>query len=477
MIPSFAAKPALRGLVRPPAFAAAAPWVVALACVFGTGVAVGQTAQLALASAGSTAAAGLGVGQVSLLIGQARVVRGNGDVEPLRRGMAVFVGDRVETTSSGHVHLRFVDDAAVAVRPDSSLEIQAYRFDPQRPAGSEVRLQVEHGIARSISGRATEVDKNRFRLNTPVAAIGVRGTDFIVQATEAAMRASVAEGSIVVSAFGEGCRADGLGPCAGGASRQLSADMRHLMVELQRGEQVARLVPVASALVASGGSGGPEERSAAMRAAEAAARSAGMLAAEPYGRNDRAAAEVLVIAAGSVPDLNRRPDLDAQLQWGRYSISASLNDSVSLPFTIARLGRHEATGSADYTLFRANDPANPGRELRAGDGQVDFRLSRAQATYEGPGIVEAAKVDGGTLALDFGRRTFATALALSSASAGSAELRMAGDVRSDGTFAVRDLESREFVAGAVSLDGKEAGYLFERGAGAGLFRGKTLWGR
>ncbi|MBK9684459.1 MAG: FecR domain-containing protein [Betaproteobacteria bacterium] len=89
--------------------------------------------------------------------------------------MSVFVGDRVETSASGHVHLKFVDDAAVAVRPDSSLEIQAYRFDAQRPAGSEVRLQVEHGIARSISGRATEVDKNRFRLNTPVAAIGVRG--------------------------------------------------------------------------------------------------------------------------------------------------------------------------------------------------------------------------------------------------------------------------------------------------------------
>lgn len=54
---------------------------------------------------------------------------------------------------------------------------------------------------------------------------------------------------------------------------------------------------------------------------------------------------------------------------------------------------------------------------------------------------------------------------------------MAGDVRGDGTFSVRDLGSRQSVAGAVSLDGKEAGYLFERGLGSGLFRGKTLWGR
>lgn len=476
MIPSFAAQAARHPGVRPCARTASLSFALALTCLLLAGAARANPGQAAAAAGAATSAAGLSVGQVSLLIGQVRVVRKSGLVEALKRGMSVFVGDRVETSASGHVHLRFVDDAAVAVRPDSSLEIQAYHFDAQRPAGSEVRLQVEHGIARSISGRATEVDKNRFRLNTPVAAIGVRGTDFIVQASDAAMRASVAEGSIVVSALGGGCIAEGLGPCAGSQSRQLSADMRHLMVELQRGEQVARLVPVANVLVATGPSG-PEERLAAVRSAEAAARSAGQLAAEPYGRNDRAAAEVLVIAADSVPDLNRRPNLDSQLLWGRYSIGAAPNDDVSIPFSIARLGRHEAVGSAEYTLFRANDPGNPERVLRAGDGQVDFRLTRGQATYENAGAVEAAVISGGTLSLDFTRRTFATALALSAPSVGAAELRMAGDVRADGTFAVRDLDSRQYVAGAVSLDGKEAGYLFERGAGAGLFRGKTLWGR
>jgi hypothetical protein len=416
------------------------------------------------------------VGQVSLLIGQARVVRKDGQVEPLKRGMSVNVGDRVETSASGHVHLRFIDNAAVSVRPDSALEIQAYRFDSEQPASSEVRLQIDHGITRSISGRATEVDKNRFRMNTPVAAIGVRGTDFIVQATDARMRASVAEGAIVVSALGEGCSAAGLGPCAGAQSRQLSADMSHLMVEVQRGEQVARLVPVASATLATAATGA-EDRLEALRAAENAARNAGMLAAEPYGRNDAAAADLLVIAADSLPDLNRRPTLDGQLLWGRYTVGAAFNDDVSVPFAIARLNRHEAIGSEQFTLFRAGDPSNPSRELRAGEGRVDFRLSRAQATFETSGAVEAATVDGGTLSLDFTRRTFATGLALSSPSAGKAELRIAGDVRPDGTFSVRDLDSRQSVAGAVSLDGKEAGYLFERGIGAGLFLGKTLWGR
>ena len=75
-------------------------------------------------------------------------------VESLKRGMSVHVGDRVETSANGHVHLRFIDNAALSVRPDSVLEIQAYHFDANRPELSEVRLQVDQGVARSISGKS-----------------------------------------------------------------------------------------------------------------------------------------------------------------------------------------------------------------------------------------------------------------------------------------------------------------------------------
>ena len=35
----------------------------------------------------------------------------------------------------------------------------------------------------------------------------------------------------------------------------------------------------------------------------------------------------------------------------------------------------------------------------------------------------------------------------------------------------------ERVAGALTRDGKEAGYLFSKDVSAGTFRGVTLWGR
>ena len=52
------------------------------------------------------------------------------------------------------------------------------------------------------------------------------------------------------------------------------------MVELQRGDKIARLVPVAGHLAPLAGPGA-DERLAALRAADNASRSAGLQAAEP----------------------------------------------------------------------------------------------------------------------------------------------------------------------------------------------------
>ena len=434
---------------------------------------------LALAAL-QTRAAETSVGQVSLMIGEARVYHSDGSVEALRRGSSILVGDRIETTGNGHVHVRFIDNAAVSVRPDSILEVQSYQYDAARPQANEVRLRVEHGTGRSISGAATEHDKNRFRLNTPIAAIGVRGTDFIVQTDARGMRATVADGTIVVGALGSACSAATLGPCAGNDTRVLSAEMGRMMVEVRPGDHVARVVPANGSLTALA-SAGADERAAARANAESVIRTAGLLAAEPtvgsqvHG-NDRAAASVLAIAAVSVPDLASAPDQKGQLAWGRWTFASPGDDKIAVPFVVASLGRQITVADGTAGLFRANDPSNPDQQLRPStEARVDFRLSRAQATFDTDGRKEIASVDGGTLMLDFSHRTFATALALSSASAGKSEFRMAGDVRSDGTFAVRDLD--QHIAGAVSLDLKEAGYLFERATSGGMFRGKTLWGR
>jgi len=437
----------------------------------------------ALSAAGLAHASSEAVGQVSLLIGDAWVVHSDGSRQALKRGASIQVGDRIETSANGHVHVRFVDNGAVSVRPDSVLQVQAYRYAAQQPLLNEVRLKVEQGTSRSISGAATEADKNRFRLNTPIAAIGVRGTDFIVQTDKTGMRATVSDGAIVVGALGAGCLANALGPCGGKDARLLSSDMGRFMVEVKPGEQMARVVPAAGAALASAAFSA-EERVAARAAAESAARVAGILAARPRESDtaaslgvDTKALAALSAASVDLTPLNRfENSFESQMVWGRYSIAPNPDDKLSVPYAIAALNRHITVGDESVGLFRANDPSNPSGQLPASlNAKVDFRLTRAAVTFEGAGISEAATVHKAVLSLDFANRSFATVLDLSSSHGGKADFRMAGQVASDGTFAVQ--EGNQRIAGAVSLDAKEAGYQFQRGTTGGLFKGRTLWGR
>lgn len=429
------------------------------------------------------------VGTVTLLIGQARMVRADGSSPVLRQGAEVFVGDRVETGANGHVHLSFVDRGAVSVRPDSLLEVQSYRFDPARPDANEVRLRVERGTARSISGEALSGDKNRFRMNTPIAAIGVRGTDFIVQSSRDAVRVVVAEGAVSVAPWSAGCRAEALGPCASEGARQLSALDPGTMVEVRRGETTARLAPALSALrpVAqlNHRTGGAAD--AAVSGGEAAARAEALAAARPSldarsVTNDRSAADRLGIAALVAPATPDPQSLaGGQLVWGHWTSEKPAFTGIALPFEQASAQRHVTVGDDDGALFRAGprpstslvEPVR-GTYLSAVSGSFDLKLSSAQAIYRLGDQTEAAAVLGGALSLNFGERRFATALALSSPTGGLAELRAAGRIQPDGIFNVRDEEQR--VSGALTPDGKEAGYLFERVAGnGGVFSGRTLW--
>ena len=91
------------------------------------------------------------------------------------------------------------------MRPNSTLEVVEYLFDGDDPSKSAVKFNLQEGVARSISGEAAKAARDRFRLNTPVAAIGVRGTDFVVGADSSSTRALVNEGSIVISPFSASC--------------------------------------------------------------------------------------------------------------------------------------------------------------------------------------------------------------------------------------------------------------------------------
>ncbi|MDY6983320.1 MAG: FecR family protein, partial [Pseudomonadota bacterium] len=153
------------------------------------------------------------VGEVQMVIGKAWIEKSGGGRERVAVGTQVDVLDRIDTASNAHVHIRFVDNGLYSVRPQSTLEIQRYDYDPANPANSAVKLNLIEGVNRSISGEAAHNARHNYRMNTPVAAIGVRGTDFTVIASRDDVEARINEGAIIVAPFSNECLADAFGPC------------------------------------------------------------------------------------------------------------------------------------------------------------------------------------------------------------------------------------------------------------------------
>ena len=130
-----------------------------------------------LALAGG-AQASIDAGQVQFAIGDSRALGAAGTERALSKGDTVFEGETVITGKNAAVQLRMVDKAIIAVRPNSRLKIDLYRFDGKRNDDSErAVLHLIKGAIRSITGLIGHTNKQNYKIKTETANIGIRGTD------------------------------------------------------------------------------------------------------------------------------------------------------------------------------------------------------------------------------------------------------------------------------------------------------------
>ena len=429
------------------------------------------------------------VGEVSLVLGRAYLERDN-DRERIEAGSKVHVGDRVFTEAGGHVHVRFVDDALVSVRPSSTLDVVRYDYDAAKPENSAVKFELSEGVARAISGDAAKSARQRFRMNTPIAAIGVRGTDFVVSANSRSTRALVNEGAIIMAPYSSECSSDALGPCAFDAV-ELSQNTLQVL-ELGSGNAAPRLIAATTVRAPGEAEDASNNESNLVGAQVASTESPDALDTNEVYLESVATTKINTEVAaaengsGQVPDpvipvvladftptsaLTAESTRADQLVWGRWSSNGSPS-LLSLSLSDAREGRDVTIASPSGFILYRNEPN--GARVESGLGIVKFDLSAAEAFYDSANGIVAMRVAGGNLELDFVDRAFATELNLDHAATGAIDFTANGAIADGGYLLLR--EDAKTVSGAVATDGSAAGYFFEEQLEAGRIQGITLWG-
>ena len=120
------------------------------------------------------------IGSVTEASGTAVIKRGKDTIQ-IVKGTEVKTNDKVET-KNGKVKIVFKDDTNVTVTESSSLIIDDFVYDPKSGAG-KLGLKAAAGTVRYVSGAIAKDPKN-VKINTPTAAIAVRGTDFVMAVSE-----------------------------------------------------------------------------------------------------------------------------------------------------------------------------------------------------------------------------------------------------------------------------------------------------
>lgn len=145
------------------------------------------------------------VGNVANLSGTLMVKRASGEVKALAQSSLVEEGDLLSSQKDTYARIRFIDDSEVTLRPNTQFKIEGFSYDEAKPEKDKSVFSLLKGGLRSITGALGKRNHDSYKLKTPTATIGIRGTNFIAQYQEdkdaimdAGLYVQVIEGSILI---------------------------------------------------------------------------------------------------------------------------------------------------------------------------------------------------------------------------------------------------------------------------------------
>src|SRR4051794_11246167 len=143
-------------------------------------------------------APGAGIGSPVIVVNNVTGTLKTQDPRVLRVGIDVFADEIVRTAEQSTARIVFEDQTKLEIGALSEVVLDRFVYDPNR-SDSEVAVSIAKGLARFTTGVLAH---ESYKINTPAATIGVRGTTLDLQADERGTWVYVEVGSVTVNANG-----------------------------------------------------------------------------------------------------------------------------------------------------------------------------------------------------------------------------------------------------------------------------------
>lgn len=132
---------------------------------------------LLLTCAASSLLAAEPIGRIVALQGAATATGSDGMERQLALKSEIFQNDTIATAARSRLQIMFLDETVISQGESSSMTIDEYVYAPDSAQDNSTSVSMAQGVFRVITGRITQMNPDRFRVNTRMATIGIRGCD------------------------------------------------------------------------------------------------------------------------------------------------------------------------------------------------------------------------------------------------------------------------------------------------------------
>ena len=103
-------------------------------------------------------------------------LRSDDGMRQVESGAQVYRGEELVTGPGSSAEVRFADDSLLSQGADSAISLDDYIYEDAGDSASELFFKMGHGTFRMVTGKIAETNPERFKIGSPLATIGIRGT-------------------------------------------------------------------------------------------------------------------------------------------------------------------------------------------------------------------------------------------------------------------------------------------------------------
>ncbi|MGE4519383.1 MAG: FecR domain-containing protein [Desulfobacteraceae bacterium] len=114
------------------------------------------------------------VGKIAALRGKAVSIN-NGNSRELSVKSEIYLNDRIETGKNSRLQILFYDETIAGMGPESTLIVKDFKWNDRE---QKFEAEAKEGLFHIMGGKIVNTAPQNFKIDTPVASIGIRGSMF-----------------------------------------------------------------------------------------------------------------------------------------------------------------------------------------------------------------------------------------------------------------------------------------------------------